>query len=34
MVEEGLLFDEAEAFDTLLDKCREIEERANSAAKP
>lgn len=34
MVEDGLLFDEAEAFDVLLDRCREIENRANRMAKP
>lgn len=29
MVEDGLLFDEAEPFDVLLDKCKQIEGRAN-----
>jgi len=29
MVEDGLLFDEAEPFDELLDHCRELQERAN-----
>jgi hypothetical protein len=29
MVEDGLLFDEAEPFDELLDQCRELQERAN-----
>jgi len=29
MVEDGLLFDEAEPFDELLDLCRELQERAN-----
>lgn len=31
MVEDGLLFDEAEPFDELLDHCRELQERANRA---
>ena len=29
MVEDGLLFDEAEPFGELLDHCRELQERAN-----
>jgi hypothetical protein len=29
MVEDGLLFDDAEPFDELLDHCRELQERAN-----
>jgi hypothetical protein len=29
MVEDGLLFDEAEPFDELLDHCRELQKRAN-----
>jgi hypothetical protein len=29
MVDDGLLFDEAEPFDDLLDHCRELQERAN-----
>ena len=31
MVEDGLLFDEAEPFDELLDHCRGLQERANRA---
>ena len=31
MVEDGLLFDEAEFFENLLDKCKQVEARANVA---
>jgi hypothetical protein len=33
MVEDGLLFDDAEPFDELLDHCRELQERANCPAR-
>jgi hypothetical protein len=32
MIEGGLLFDEAEPFDELMDQCRELQDRANRAA--
>jgi hypothetical protein len=33
MVEDGLLFEEAEIFDDLMDRCADIAERANAAVK-
>lgn len=32
MVDDGLLLDEAESFDMLIDRCRQIELQANAAA--
>lgn len=33
MVEDGLLLDEAESFDALIDRCRLIEQQVNSARR-
>jgi hypothetical protein len=33
MVEDGLLFDDAEPFEVLMARCADIAEHANSAAK-
>ena len=33
MVEDGLLFDDAEPFDALMARCADITARANGAAK-
>ncbi len=34
MVDDGLLFDEPESFETLLDRCREIQAKANAIPSP
>jgi hypothetical protein len=34
MVEDGLLLDEAEAFEALIERCRQIESQANEALRP
>jgi hypothetical protein len=34
MVEDGLLLDDAEPFEALIDRCRKIESMANSQAGP
>ena len=33
MIADGLLLDEAPAFDTVIERCRRLQERANDAAR-